>query len=175
MMLVAPEAASSRDAFLAEIAGTIASVIGAIAKAIPSEWIRGIFNRHPGFNIEGTWYSELPSQVVRDRASGRKVENFLTIKQHGVLLKGTMRKHVTEPGKAPEDEEFEFHGRVREGLIYGYVEPKPGSKRFGAAALVYQIVGDGNKLKGGQAFWDIDKNKIQTVENREWQRMPKTS
>lgn len=162
-----------RLALLDQLVETILGILGTIAKAIPSEWIRGIFNRHPGFNVEGTWYSELPKEVVKDSRLGRRVENFLTIKQHGVLLHGTMKKHTTEPNKAPKDEEFEFNGRLRDGLIYGCVEPKSGAKRFGAAVLIYQVTGDGNRLKGGQPFWDVTDDKVRTIEDRQWERAQK--
>jgi hypothetical protein len=107
--------------------------------------------------------------VVKDFELGRRVETFLKIKQHGVLLTGTMKKRTTEPGKLPKDEDFEFSGRLREGLIYGYFEPKSGT-RFGAGVLVCRVVGEGS-LRGGLAFWDVYQNKILSIKDRDWERL----
>jgi hypothetical protein len=160
------------DSFASQV--VIGLLVGIIAFACGHFWrdtlaptIQNL--TYSGIHISGIWTSDLPSQFVDDSDKGRKIENTLKLDQKGHRVTGTMEKRVTMLGKiAEKPEEFKVTAYIQDTYVVGYVKPKP--ERLGAMAFVCKVEGDGTKMVGGQAFWDVTRKHIRAVDHRIWDK-----
>jgi hypothetical protein len=125
---------------------------------------------YQGVKIGGKWRSELP---VEARGAGKiNVENFLDLKQSGHNISGTNTKVDTFEGNRTRSEVFDVTGEIKDRFFIGTVKSHKGD-RLAATAFVFEVKGDGRVMEGGQAFYDISKNAINTV-IRNWHKEEST-
>jgi hypothetical protein len=113
---------------------------------------------YEGVSIAGTWHADLEPEIS---TPDRRVENDMTLDQHGHKVTGSVIKRtVTADKRITED--FTLEGRIRDRFFYGYMYSKD-NDRLSALSFLYQVEGNGSTLSGLRVFYHIVESEIKSL------------
>lgn len=113
---------------------------------------------YEGISIAGTWHADLDPEISTPE---RRVENDMTLHQHGHKVRGSVIKR-TITGDKRITENFTLEGRIRDRFFYGYMYPKD-KDRLSALSFLYQVKGNGSTLSGLRVFYHILESEIRSL------------
>jgi hypothetical protein len=113
---------------------------------------------YEGISIAGTWHADLDPETSTPE---RRVENDMTLHQHGHKVTGSVVKRSTT-GDKRITEDFTLEGRIRDRFFYDYMYPKD-KDRLSALSFLYEVKGNGSTLLGLRVFYHILESEIKSL------------